>query len=62
MDFEFSMEGSKVDPGEELQRKTLELLNNPLKELTYSEAFTLAQQQNPELARAYSEIIRKTSE
>jgi hypothetical protein len=64
---EFSMEDSKGNPGEELHRKTLELLNNPpkfdkyrkeIKEFTYSQAFSMAQEQNPELAEAYSEIIR----
>lgn len=67
MDYEFSMGDSKGDPGEELQRKTLELLNNPpgfdkygrkIEKLTYSQAFIMAQEQNPELAEAYLEIIR----
>jgi len=67
MDFEFSMEGSKVDPGEELQRKTLELLNNPpgfdkfgrkIEKLTYGQAFGMVQERNPELTKTYSDIIR----
>ena len=66
MDYAFNM-GEKVDPGEELQRKILEILNNPpgydkfgrkIEKLTYSQAFTLAQEQDPELAKAYLEIIR----
>lgn len=64
---EFSMEDPKGDPGEELHRKTLELLNNPpgfdklgrkIEEFTYSQAFSMAQEQNPELAKAYLEIVR----
>jgi len=67
MDYEFNMENSKDGPGEELQRKTLELLNNPpgfdkygrkIEKLTYSQAFSMAQEQNPELAEAYLEIVR----
>ena len=67
MDYEFSMGDSKGDPGEELQRKTLELLNDPpgfdkhgrkIEKLTYSQAFSMAQEQNPELAEAYLEIVR----
>jgi len=67
MEYQFSMGDSKVDPGEELQRKTLELLNDPpgfdkhgrkIEKLTYSQAFTLAQEQDPELAKDYLEIIR----
>jgi len=67
MDLEFSIEDTKGDPGEELQRKTLELLDNPPKvdkhgreidKLTYSQAFRMAQEQNPKLAEAYLEIVR----
>ena len=67
MDYEFSMGDSKGNPGEELQRKVLELLNNPpgfdkygrkIEKLTYSGAFSMVQGRNPELAEAYLEIIR----
>lgn len=67
MDCDFDMENSKDGPGEELQRKTLELLNNPpgfdrfgrkIEKLTYSQAFSITQERNLELAKAYLEIIR----
>jgi hypothetical protein len=56
----------KLDPGEELSKKAFEILKNPpkfnrygreIKELTFSEAFSMAQLENPELTEAYMEYL-----
>ena len=58
MDFIFK-QGS--DPGEELSKKTLEIFKNPGRygkdKLTFSEAFSIAQRENPELTQAYSDYL-----
>jgi hypothetical protein len=57
MDFEFGQNS----PGEELSEKTKEILKNPAKygrdELTFSEAFEIAQKEYPELTRAYADYL-----
>jgi hypothetical protein len=58
--YEFS---TKSDPGEELSKKAYEIYRNPpayggqVKEITFSEAFSIAQRENPELTQAYMEYL-----
>ena len=64
MSFEFS---EKNDPGEILHQKTMELLKSPRRfdqsggkmndDLTYSQALTIVQQENPELAKQYHDSL-----
>jgi hypothetical protein len=60
MEFVANMEHPK-DPGEELSKKTFAILNDPPrdaqgkpKKLTFSEAFSQAQLENPELTQQYA--------
>lgn len=68
MGFDFAL---SEDPGEILHQKTMELLNNPPKfdkygrksnELTYTQAFTIVQEENPELAEQYFQSTRPKRE
>lgn len=68
MEYVANMENEKDDPGEELSKKTDAILNDPPtddqgkpKKLTFSEAFSQAQLENPELTQRYAASLYNRS-
>ena len=69
---EVQMNSNVKDPGKEIQRRIKEVLRDPTKvvdrygrrfseKITYSEAFTFVQGEDPELAREYAESLSPTN-